>query len=74
MVRNFRLAMAQINPTVGDITGNADKIIEYVSRAREAQAELETLYDTSPLPKKPNIKKINEVVMGIVTASWEHLI
>ena len=40
MVRNFRLALAQINPTVGDILGNTAKIIEYLEGAREAQADL----------------------------------
>ena len=40
MTRKFRLALAQINPIVGDIPGNARKIIEYVDRAREAQADL----------------------------------
>ncbi len=40
MVRNFRLALAQLNPTVGDIEGNTARIIEYVERAREVQADL----------------------------------
>ncbi len=40
MLRKFRLALAQINPTVGDIAGNTARIIEYVERAREAQADL----------------------------------
>ena len=40
MARTFRLALAQINTTVGDIPGNTAKIIDYVERAREAQADL----------------------------------
>ena len=40
MARKFRLALAQINPTVGDITGNTEKILEYLERAREARADL----------------------------------
>ena len=40
MARTFRLALAQINPTVGDITGNTAKILDYLERAREAQADL----------------------------------
>ena len=31
----FRLALAQINPTVGDLDGNTATIIEYIDRARE---------------------------------------
>ena len=40
MIRSFRLALAQINPTVGDIEGNTARIIEYVERARECGADL----------------------------------
>ena len=37
---DFRLALAQINTTVGDLEGNARKAIEYIGRAREAGADL----------------------------------
>ena len=40
MIRNFRLALAQMNPTVGDVDGNTSRIIEYVEQARECQADL----------------------------------
>ncbi len=36
----FRLALAQINSTVGDIAGNTARILEYIERAQEAQADL----------------------------------
>jgi NAD+ synthase (glutamine-hydrolysing) len=36
----MRVALAQINPTVGDIAGNEAKIREYLARAREARAQL----------------------------------
>ncbi|MCY4367577.1 MAG: NAD+ synthase [Chloroflexi bacterium] len=39
-MRSFRLALAQINPIVGDIEGNTARIIEYVERARECGADL----------------------------------
>ena len=39
-MRTFRLAMAQINPTVGDLDGNAVKIIAYVDQARKMGADL----------------------------------
>jgi NAD+ synthase (glutamine-hydrolysing) len=35
-----RIALAQINPTVGDIDGNAAMVAEWIGRAREAGAEL----------------------------------
>jgi NAD+ synthase (glutamine-hydrolysing) len=37
---NFRLALAQINPTVGDIEGNVRLISESIERAREGGAQL----------------------------------
>jgi NAD+ synthase (glutamine-hydrolysing) len=36
----MRIALAQIDPTVGDIDGNAAKIAEWIGRARDAGAEL----------------------------------
>ncbi|HEX5609365.1 MAG TPA: NAD+ synthase [Solirubrobacterales bacterium] len=36
----MRIALAQIDPTVGDIDGNAAKISEWIGRARSAGAEL----------------------------------
>ena len=39
-MRTFRLALAQINLTVGDLDGNIRKIIEYIGEARSLQADL----------------------------------
>ena len=36
----LRVALAQINPTVGDLDGNAALIAEWIDRAREAGADL----------------------------------
>jgi NAD+ synthase (glutamine-hydrolysing) len=36
----LRVALAQINPTVGDVAGNAAKIAEWIGDARSAGAEL----------------------------------
>ncbi len=36
----MRIALAQINPTVGDLEGNLQKILEYHRRARELGADL----------------------------------
>lgn len=40
MIRSMRLALAQINPTVGDIAGNARLIGEFVQRARAQGVDL----------------------------------
>ena len=39
-MRKFRIALAQINVTVGDLSGNTSKIIDVVQRARESGANL----------------------------------
>ncbi len=39
-MRTFRLALAQVNTTVGDLEGNVRKILEWTDRARDAQADL----------------------------------
>ncbi|REE99471.1 NAD+ synthase [Thermomonospora umbrina] len=36
----LRLALAQVNPTVGDLDGNADLVVEWTRRAAEAGAQL----------------------------------
>ena len=40
MARTFRLALAQINLTVGDLPGNTARMLEYLQQAREAGADL----------------------------------
>jgi len=39
-MKPFRIALAQINTTVGDIAGNARKILDSVARARAAGAAI----------------------------------
>jgi NAD+ synthase (glutamine-hydrolysing) len=47
-----RIALAQINPTVGDIDGNAAKIAEWIGHASAAGAEL-TIFPELCLPGYP---------------------
>ena len=73
-MRNLRLAMAQINTTVGDLEGNTAKVLEYIQRARAQQADLVVFpemaipgYPPEDLLFKPsfirsNIEKMHEVV------------
>ena len=76
MARTFRLALAQINTTVGDIPGNTAKIIDYVERAREAQADLVafpelaiTGYPPEDLLFKTSFLQANEEAMKQVIAA-----
>ena len=39
-MEKLRVSLAQINPTVGDLTGNTKKIIEYLQKAREDGADV----------------------------------
>ena len=39
-MRSLRLALAQINVTVGDLEGNARKILEYLDKALSLRADL----------------------------------
>ena len=39
-MRTFRLALAQVNPTVGDIVGNTDIVLRRIEEARAAKADL----------------------------------
>ena len=38
--RRFRIALAQINTTVGDLDGNAAKIVDYMGQARDLGADV----------------------------------
>jgi NAD+ synthase (glutamine-hydrolysing) len=71
---NLRIALAQINPTVGDFAGNTARIIAAISRARAAEADLVALpelsitgYPPEDLLLKPqfieaNLRALNDVV------------
>lgn len=73
-MRTFRLALAQVNPTVGDLEGNARKVIHYIDLARSLGADLVafpelviTGYPPEDLLFKPsfiqdNIKAMQKVV------------
>ncbi|NOX96649.1 MAG: NAD+ synthase, partial [Nitrospirae bacterium] len=51
-LRNLRVGMAQINPTVGDLGGNAEKIVSYISQAKKQKIDLLTFPELS-LPGYP---------------------
>ena len=75
-MRNLRLAMAQINTTVGDLEGNTAKVLDYIRRAKAQHADLVVFpemaipgYPPEDLLFKPsfirsNIEKMHEVVAG----------
>ncbi len=77
MGRPLRVALAQINATVGDISGNVRKILETSARAREAKADLVVFPELAITGYPPedlllrssfverNLSAWNEVAQGI---------
>jgi len=71
VMRTLRLALAQINPTVGDLEGNTEKIIQYIRRAGESSADIVafpelsvTGYPPEDLLLKPQFIKDNIEALG----------
>ncbi len=64
--KKVRIALAQINPTVGDLTGNIKKIVDYIKKAKKSGAHLVvfpelaiTGYPPEDLLLKPHFIKDN---------------
>ena len=62
----LRIALAQINPTVGDLVGNERKIVSYISRAKALGADVVALpelavpgYPPEDLLLKPSFVQAN---------------
>ena len=79
-MRTFRLALAQINLTVGDLEGNVAKALEYVERARELSADLVafpeltvTGYPPEDLLLKPSFIEANVDAMRQVASASKGL-
>lgn len=75
-MRTFRLAMGQINTTVGDLEGNTRKIIDYIDQARSFKADLITFpelvitgYPPEDLLLHPQFVKDNVAKMHQVVAA-----
>ena len=75
-VRIFRLALAQINPTVGDLGGNTGKIIRLIEEARDLGADLVAFpemaipgYPAEDLLFKPSFIRANIQAMRQVAAA-----
>jgi NAD+ synthase (glutamine-hydrolysing) len=72
--RNLRVGLAQINPTVGDLSGNSKLIVDWVGRARDQGADIVLFpelaipgYPPEDLVLKPafvrdNLKALDQVV------------
>ncbi len=77
---SLRVALAQINPTVGDLDGNRAKILEYMERARQAGADLVafpelalTGYPPEDLLLKPQFIKDNLSCLREIAAKTKEI-
>jgi len=75
---NYHVALAQINPTVGDLSGNTEKIIRYIKAAGERGADLVvfpelviTGYPPKDLLLKPSFIKDNRDALKKIIAASE---
>lgn len=80
-MNTIRVALAQINPTVGDLAGNADVIIDYIARARATGADIVafpelavTGYPPEDLLLKPHFVRDNLTVLERIIAASTNLI
>ncbi len=74
----IRLAMAQINVVVGDLEGNARKIIDWIGKGRDAGADIVTFpelaltgYPPEDLLLKPQFVKANLGALETVASATE---
>ncbi|HKW06517.1 MAG TPA: NAD+ synthase [Candidatus Dormibacteraeota bacterium] len=72
----MRIALAQINPTVGDLTGNARLIMDWIGRARSQGADLVcfpelaiTGYPPEDLVLKPSFVRDNIAALHTIAAT-----
>jgi len=77
----IRVALAQINPIVGDLAGNADRVLDYINRARTAGADLVafpelalTGYPPEDLLLKPHFVRANLEALDRIIAATNDLI
>lgn len=81
IMNTIRVALAQINPTVGDLAGNADLIIDYIGRARDTGADIVafpelalTGYPPEDLLLKSHFVRDNLAVLDRIIAASKDLI
>ena len=75
-MRSFRLALAQVNPTVGDIAGNIKIVLERIEEARGFKADLVafpelmfTGYPPEDLLMKPSFIRDNQAALTKVISA-----
>ena len=81
MLTPFRIAQAQINCTVGDLTGNTEKICQWIQRARALNADLVSFpeltitgYPPEDLVLKPQFVADNIDALQVIAAEAKGIV
>ena len=81
-MNTIRIALAQINPTVGDLAGNTDLVLDYITRARTVGADIVafpelalTGYPPEDLLLKPHFVRDNLAALDkVISASGDLIV
>lgn len=80
-MKNIRIALAQINPTVGDLSGNSGKIISYIKKAKKIKADIITFpelavtgYPPEDLLLKPHFVQDNIETLHRIKSATEDIV
>src|SRR4030095_11815262 len=81
-MNTIRIALAQIDPTVGDLEGNVRQVIDYISRARALSCDVVafpelalTGYPPEDLLLKPHFVRENLAALGkVITAAGDLMV
>ncbi len=72
----MRIALAQVNPTVGDLAGNARLVVDWIERARQAEADVVcfpelviTGYPPEDLVLKPSFVRDNIAQLNVIAGA-----
>ena len=74
MARTFRLALAQLNLTVGDLPGNTALMVEYLRQAREAGADLVAFPELSTTGYPPEDLLFKKSFLDANVAAMEQVV
>jgi NAD+ synthetase len=69
----MRIALAQINPTVGDIVGNLQKHLEFLGRARDQGAQVVLFPELSLLGYPPKDLLLKPAAVRLATEAVHHI-
>jgi NAD+ synthase (glutamine-hydrolysing) len=77
----IRVALAQVNPTVGDLEGNTGLVLDYISRARNVGADVVALpelvitgYPPEDLLLKPHFVRENRKILDRIAKASDGLV